>query len=188
MGIRQVPFSRELYIEQADFMENAPKKFFRLSVGREVRLRYAYFVTCTDVVKDTDGSVVELRCRYDPETQGGNAPDGRKVKGTIHWVSAAHALTASVRLYDYLFNQENPDDVPDGEGTFLDNLNPDSLEVLSAAKVEPVLAEASSGDHFQFERNGYFFVDPVDSGPGKPEFNRTATLRDTWAKVMEKRR
>jgi glutaminyl-tRNA synthetase len=188
MGTRQVPFSRELYIEQADFMENAPKKFFRLSVGREVRLRYAYFVTCTDVVKDTSGNVVELRCRYDPETQGGNAPDGRKVKGTIHWVSAAHALTASVRLYDYLFNKENPDDVPDGEGTFLDNLNPDSLEVLSEVKVEPILAEASSGDHFQFERNGYFFVDPVDSGPGKPKFNRTATLRDTWAKVKGKRR
>ena len=193
MGVRKVPFSRELYIEQDDFMEDAPKKFFRLSVGREVRLRYAYFVTCTDVVKDAAGNVVELRCTYDPETRGGNAPDGRKVKGTIHWVSAAHAHEAEVRLYDHLFSKENPDDAP-GEpasaggttGTFLDNLNPHSLEELSDAKLEPSLAEAEPGSHFQLERNGYFFADPVDSKLGVPIFNRTATLRDTWAKVKGK--
>jgi len=182
MGTRIVPFSRELYIEQDDFMEDAPKKFFRLSVGREVRLRYAYFITCTDIVKDASGNVVELRCTYDSETKGGNAPDGRKVKGTIHWVSAPHALDAEVRLYDHLFKAENPDAAPDG-GTFLDNINPDSLEVLADAKLEPSLAEANGDEHFQFERNGYFFVDPLDSKPGKPVFNRTATLRDTWAKM-----
>jgi glutaminyl-tRNA synthetase len=186
MGSRQVPFSRELYIEQADFMEDAPKKFFRLSVGREVRLRYAYFITCTEVVKDAAGNVVELRCTYDPATKGGNAPDGRKVKGTIHWVSAAHALNAEVRLYDHLFSVENPDVPAAAEGTFLDNLNPTSLEVLSEAQVEPDLTEASSGTHFQFERNGYFFVDPIDSQPGKPIFSRTTTLRDTWAKEKGK--
>jgi len=182
LGTRRLPFSRELYVEQADFMEDAPKKFFRLSVGREVRLRYAYFITCTDVVKDAAGQVVELRCTYDPATRGGNAPDGRKVKGTIHWVSAQHAVDAEVRLYDHLFRGENPDDVPEG-GTFLDNINPHSLEVLTDAKLEPSLAEAERGEHFQFERNGYFFVDPVDSAEGKPVFNRTATLRDTWKKV-----
>ncbi len=195
MGTRKVPFSRELYIEQADFMEDAPKKFFRLSVGREVRLRYAYFVTCTEVIKDESGNVVELRCTYDPKTKGGNAPDGRKVKGTIHWVSAAEAYTTKVRLYDHLFNKENPDE-PAGEpasaggaesGTFLDNLNPNSLEVLPAAKLEPSLAGAEPGTHYQFERSGYFYVDPIDSQPGNPVFNRTATLRDTWAKVKGKR-
>ena len=182
LGTRRLPFSRELYVEQADFMEDAPKKFFRLSVGREVRLRYAYFITCTEVVKDAAGQVVELRCTYDPATRGGNAPDGRKVKGTIHWVSTRHAVDAEVRLYDHLFRGENPDDVPEG-GTFLDNINPHSLEVLTDAKLEPSLAEAERGEHFQFERNGYFFVDPVDSAEGKPVFNRTATLRDTWKKV-----
>jgi glutaminyl-tRNA synthetase len=185
-GTRQVPFSREIYVEQADFMEDAPKKFFRLSVGREVRLRYAYFITCTEVIKDEAGNVVELRCTYDPETKGGNAPDGRKVKGTIHWVSAQHALNAEVRLYDYLFNEENPGKTPEG-GSFLDNLNPNSLEVLSDAQLEPSLAEASAGTHYQFERNGYFFADPIDSQAGKPVFNRTATLRDTWAKLKNKR-
>ncbi len=181
-GTRKVPFSRELYVEQADFMEDAPRKFFRLSVGREVRLRYAYFITCNEVIKDEAGNVVELRCTYDPETKGGNAPDGRKVKGTIHWVSAQHALNAEVRLYDHLFSAENPGKSPEG-GSFLDNLNPDSLEVLTDAKLEPSLSEAQSGDHVQFERNGYFFVDPIDSKPGKPVFNRTATLRDSWAKA-----
>jgi len=172
MGTREVPFSRELYIEQSDFMEDAPKKFFRLSVGREVRLRYAYFITCTEVVKDDAGNVVELRCTYDPETKGGNAPDGRKVKGTIHWVSAEHAMQAEVRLYDHLFDCESPDD-----GAFLENLNANSLEVLSEAMLEPSLAEAELGTRFQFERTGYFYVDPVDSRGGKPKFNRTATLR-----------
>ncbi len=181
MGARTVPFSREIYVEQADFMEDAPRKFFRLSVGCEVRLRYAYFITCTEVVKDPDGNVIELRCTYDPETKGGNAPDGRKVKGTIHWVSAEHALSAEVRLYDHLFAVEEPGKAPEG-GTFLDNLNPDSLEILSGAQVEPSLASAKPGSQFQFERNGYFFVDPIDSKPGEPIFNRTATLRDGWKK------
>lgn len=185
LGTRKVPFSREIYVEQDDFMEDAPKKFFRLSVGREVRLRYAYFITCTDVVKDKDGNVVELRCTYDPETKGGNAPDGRKVKGTIHWVSAAEAIDAEVRVYDHLFQEENPDAAPEG-GTFLDNLNPNSVEILTGAKLEPSLAEAEPGSHFQFERTGYFFVDPVDSALGKPVFNRTVGLRDTWAKVKKK--
>ena len=185
MGTRSVPFSRELYIERDDFMEDAPKKFFRLSVGREVRLRYAYFITCTDIVKDDDGNVVEVRCTYDPETKGGNAPDGRKVKGTIHWVSAQHAVNAEVRLYDHLFQVENPDDVP-SDGTFLDNLNPSSAEVLADARLEPSLAAVEPGSHCQFERNGYFFVDPIDSTTGKPVFNRTVTLRDTWAKVKKR--
>ncbi|MCA9230041.1 MAG: glutamine--tRNA ligase/YqeY domain fusion protein [Planctomycetales bacterium] len=181
MGTRQIPFSREIYVEQDDFMEDAPKKFFRLSVGREVRLRYAYFITCTDLVKDSDGNIVELRCTYDPATKGGNAPDGRKVKGTIHWVSAPHAVNASVRLYDHLFAVEEPGKAPAG-GTFLDNLNPNSLELLADAQLEPALRDAEPGSQFQFERNGYFFVDPVDSKPGKPVFNRTATLRDSWTK------
>jgi glutaminyl-tRNA synthetase len=208
MGVRTVPFSRELYIERDDFMEDAPKKFFRLSPGREVRLRYAYFITCTDVVKDKAGNVVELRCSYDPETRGGNAPDGRKVKGTIHWVSAAHAVTAPVRLYDHLFKTEFPDEssrhtpsavtepsmdeadgtqsVPATESTWLDNINPNSLEVVRDAKLEPSLAEAGPGSHFQFERLGYFFTDPVDSKPGQPVFNRTVALRDPWAKEAKK--
>lgn len=185
MGTRKVPFSRELWVEADDFMENAPKNFFRLSVGREVRLRYAYFITCTDVVKDKDGNVVELRCTYDPATHGGNAPDGRKVKGTIHWVSALHAHSATVRLYDHLCNTENPDDVPDGK-TWLDNINPKSLEVIPDAKIEPALAVAGPGVHFQFERLGYFFTDPKDIQTGRPVFNRTVTLRDTWAKESAK--
>ena len=186
LGTREVPFSREIYVEQDDFMEDAPKKFFRLSVGREVRLRYAYFITCTKAIKDKEGNVVELRCTYDPETKGGNAPDGRKVKGTIHWVSAQHAVNTEVRLYDYLFREENPGKFTEG-GSFLDDINPNSLEVLSDAKLEPSLGEAVAGSHYQFERNGYFFADPVDSKAGKPVFNRTATLRDTWAKLRKKR-
>ncbi len=185
LGTRTVPFSRELYVERDDFMEDAPKKFFRLSVGREVRLRYAYFITCTDVVKDASGNVVELRCTYDPETKGGNAPDGRKVKGTIHWVSAAHAIESEVRLYDHLFEVENPDEAEEGK-TFLDNLNPNSVEILAAAKLEPSLESAEKGSHFQFERNGYFFVDPIDTTADKLVFNRTTTLRDTWAKVKKR--
>ncbi len=205
LGTRQVPFSRELYIEADDFMEDAPKRFFRLAPGREVRLRYAYFITCTDVVKDKSGNITELRCTYDPATRGGNAPDGRKVKGTIHWVSAPHAIAAELRLYDHLFKTEYPDEVPSrsGEpsrtgadpstarlaaptGTFLDNINPDSLEIVRNAKLEPSLTGAAPGQHFQFERLGYFFTDPVDSKPSRPVFNRTATLRDTWAKVAAK--
>jgi glutaminyl-tRNA synthetase len=185
MGTRTVPFTRELYIEADDFMEDAPKKFFRLAPGREVRLRYAYFITCTDVVKDKDGKIVELRCNYDPATRGGNAPDGRKVKGTIHWVSATEAASAEIRVYDHLFKTEHPDDAPEGK-TFLDNINPDSLEIVRNAKLEPSLANAKPGEHFQFERLGYFFTDPVDSKPGKPVFNRTSTLRDTWAKESGK--
>jgi glutaminyl-tRNA synthetase len=185
MGTRILPFSRELWIEADDFMEDAPKNFYRLSVGREVRLRYAYFITCTEVVKDKEGNVIELHCTYDPATHGGNAPDGRKVKGTIHWVSALHAHSATVRLYDHLCNTENPDDVPEGK-TWLDTINPKSLEVISDAKIEPSLAEAGPGAHFQFERLGYFFTDPKDSQPGRPVFNRTVTLRDTWAKEAAK--
>ena len=177
-GARKVPFSRELYIERDDFMEDPPKKFFRLAPGREVRLRYGYFITCTGVVKDEAGEVVELRCTYDPETRGGQSPDGRKVKGTIHWVSASHAVEAEVRLYEHLFTSERPDE----EADFLSTLNPDSLEVVANAKVEPSLADARPGERFQFERLGYFAVDP-DSEPGSPVFNRTVSLRDTWAKV-----
>jgi len=179
-GKRIVPFSREVYVEQDDFQEDAPRKYFRLSVGREVRLRYAYLVTCTGVVKDDDGNVIEVRCTYDPESKGGNAPDGRKVKGTIHWVSAKHAVDAEVRLYDRLFSQESPDDVPEGQD-WKDGLNPESLEILSGAKLEPSLATAEPGTRFQFERTGYFCVDQ-DSTPENLAFNRTATLRDSWAK------
>jgi glutaminyl-tRNA synthetase len=179
-GKRIIPFSREVYVEQDDFLEDAPRKYFRLSPGREVRLRYAYLVTCTGVVKDDDGNVIEVRCTYDPESKGGNAPDGRKVKGTIHWVSAKHAVDAEVRLYDRLFSLESPDDVPEGQD-WKDGLNPDSLEVLSDAKLEPSLAAAEPGARFQFERNGYFCVDQ-NSSSEKLTFNRTATLRDSWAK------
>ncbi len=182
-GTRQVPFSRVLYIEQDDFREDPPKKFFRLAPGREVRLRYAYFIKCTDVVTDQEGQVVELRCSYDPDTRGGNAPDGRKVKATIHWVSAAHALPAKVRLYDHLFDKPNPDDTEPGQD-WLSNLNPNSLEEIPQAQLEPSLAAAKVGDRFQFERNGYFCVDP-DSGPQQLVFNRTVTLRDTWAKIAK---
>jgi glutaminyl-tRNA synthetase len=182
-GTRKVPFSRELYIEREDFMEEPPKKFFRLAPGREVRLRYAYFVTCTDVVKDSDGNIVELHCTYDPATRGGDAPDGRKVKSTLHWVSAVHALQAEVRLYDSLFTQENPDDVAEGQD-FTSSLNPNSLEILSSCIVEPSLAEAKSLNRFQFERLGYFCVDP-DSTKNRLIFNRTVGLRDTWAKIQK---
>jgi glutaminyl-tRNA synthetase len=182
MGTRKVPFSRVLYVEREDFRKEAPKKWFRLAPGREVRLRYAYFVTCVDAVKDpATGEVVELRCTYDPASRGGNSPDGRKVRGTLHWVSAAHAVEAEVRLYDRLFLTDNPDDAGDGSN-FLSNLNPRSLETLSACRVEPCLASAKPGDRFQFERQGYFCVD-VDSIPGRPVFNRTVPLRDSWAKI-----
>ncbi|MEX0703777.1 MAG: glutamine--tRNA ligase/YqeY domain fusion protein [Planctomycetales bacterium] len=183
-GTRKVPFSRELYIEREDFLEEAPKKFFRLAPGREVRLRYAYFITCTGVVKDADGEVVELRCTYDPATRGGDAPDGRKVKATLHWVSAPHALPAEVRLYDNLFVKEDPQDVDEGQ-TYRDNLNRDSLEVLSDCRLEPNLAGKAPGFHCQFERLGYFCVDP-DGTSEKPVFNRAVTLKDTWAKEQKK--
>ena len=184
-GTRKVPFSRVLYIEREDFMEEPPKKFFRLAPGREVRLRYAYFVTCTGVVKDpATGEVVELHCTYDPATRGGDAPDGRKVKATLHWVSAAHALEAEVRLYDHLFAKPDPDDVPEGQD-WTANLNPKSLEVLSGCRVEPGLAGAAPGTRVQFERLGYFCVDP-DSAPGRLVFNRTVTLKDAWAKIQRK--
>jgi glutaminyl-tRNA synthetase len=183
-GTRMVPFSKVLYIERDDFMENPVPKFYRLAPGREVRLRYAYFIRCTDVVKDEAGNIVEIHATYDPATRGGDAPDGRKVKATLHWVSAAHAIAAEVRLYDRLFKAKNPLQVEDGKD-WLDNLNPESLVVLTDCKLEPSLAEASPGDRFQFERVGYFCVDP-DSKPGRPVFNRTATLRDTWAKIKKR--
>jgi glutaminyl-tRNA synthetase len=182
-GTRKVPFSRELYIEQEDFMEEPPKKFYRLSPGREVRLRYAYFITCTDVVKDAGGQIVELHCTYDPATRGGDAPDGRKVKSTLHWVSASHALDAEARLYDHLFSKEDPDDVAEGED-FKSNLDPSSLEILSSCRVEPSLSKAKPGSRYQFERLGYFCVDP-DSSEDKLVFNRTVSLRDTWAKIQK---
>jgi len=183
-GTRRIPFSRVLYIERDDFMENPPKKFFRLAPGSEVRLRYAYFVTCTDVVKDARGEIVEIRCTHDPATRGGAAPDGRKVKGTIHWVSEQHAIDAEVRLYDHLFSKPDPDDVEEGQD-WVSNLNPDSLEILTGCKLEPSLATAQAGDGFQFERVGYFCVDP-DSTSAGAVFNRTVTLRDTWAKILRK--
>lgn len=181
-GTRQVPFSRELYIERADFMENPPKKFFRLSPGTEVRLRYAYFVRCEEVIHDAAGNVTELRCTYDPLSRGGNSPDGRKVKSTIHWVSAQHAVTAEVRLFDRLFRTIDPNDVAEG-GSWKDNLNPDSLQVVTAY-LEPELGKAQLGDKYQFERLGYFALDP-DTTADKLVFNRTATLKDTWAAQKE---
>jgi glutaminyl-tRNA synthetase len=185
-GVRKVPFSREIYIERDDFMENPPKKFFRLAPGREVRLRYAFFVTCTDVVKDdASGEIIELRCTYDPATRGGDAPDGRKVKATLHWVSAAHAVEAEVRLYDRLFNKPNPDEKEAGK-TYKDFINPAALEVLSGCKLEPCLADVGSGYFCQFERLGYFCVDARDSRPGALVFNRTVTLRDAWTKIQKK--
>ena len=181
MGTRTLPFSREIYIERFDFMENPPKKFFRLGLGREVRLRYAYFITCQSVVKDEKtGEILEVHCTYDPETYGGNAPDGRKVKGTIHWVSAAQALQCKIRLYDRLFSVENPD--ADKEVDFKEHLNPDSLNLLSNCMVEPSLADLTPGTCVQFERQGYFCIDTKDSKPGVPVFNRTVGLRDSWAK------
>ena len=183
-GTRTVPFSREIYIEQEDFRENPPKQYFRLSPGREVRLRYGYFVTCTSVIKDESGQPVELRCTYDPATRGGNAPDGRKVKATIHWVSASHAVEGEARLYDTLFTKENPNDLEEGQ-EFTDLLNPNSLEVVNGCKLEPSLADSAPGAGYQFERLGYFCVDP-DSKPGCLVFNRTVALRDTWAKIEKK--
>ena len=184
-GSRTVPFSRELYIEQDDFREVPPKQYFRLSPGREVRLRYGYFITCTGVVKDSSGQVTELRCTYDPATRGGNAPpDGRKVKSTIHWVSAQHAIGAEARLYETLFTKENPNDLEEGQ-EFTDLLNPNSLEVVTGCKLEPSLAGATPGASYQFERLGYFCAD-LDSAPGALIFNRTVALRDTWAKIEKK--
>ncbi len=184
MGSRKVPFSRVLYIEQDDFREDPPKQYFRLAPGREVRLRYGYFVTCTSVVKDAAGQVTEIHCTYDPATRGGNAPDGRKVKSTIHWVSAEHAIDAEVRLYDTLFTREDPNQVEEGQ-EFTANLNPQSLEVVTGAKLEPSLRGAAAGSSYQFERLGYFAVDP-NTTPDKPVFNRTVALRDTWAKIEKK--
>jgi glutaminyl-tRNA synthetase len=183
-GTRKVPFSRELYIERWDFHEDPPKKYFRLAPGREVRLRYGYYITCQKVVKNDKGEILELHCTYDPETRGGSAPDGRKVRGTIHWVSAPHAIEATVRLYDHLFHKPDPSQVEEGK-TWRDNLNPKSIEVLTGCKLEPGLANAQPGERVQFERKGYFCVDTVDSAPGKPIFNRTVTLRDSWAKIQK---
>jgi len=188
MGTRKVSFSRELYIERDDFREDPPKQFYRLAPGREVRLRYAYFITCQEVVRDEKtGEVVELRCTYDPATRGGDSPDGRKVKATLHWVSAAQAVQAEVRLYDRLFLNPNPAGAKEG-GDFRASLNPQSLEVLNPCWVEPGWRGTQTGNHYQFERLGYFCPDKLDSTPGKPVFNRTATLRDTWARIEEKQK
>jgi glutaminyl-tRNA synthetase len=183
-GTRKVPFSRELYIERDDFMEDPPKKFYRLAPEREVRLRYAYFIRAVDAIKDAAGTIIELRCEYDPATRGGDAPDGRKVKATLHWVSAARALDAEVRLYDRLFTAPDPEVAPDGQD-FTVNLNPNSLEVLTGCKVEPSLAGAQPGDLIQFERQGYFTPD-LDSTADRLVFTLTVVLRDTWAKIQEK--
>ncbi len=185
MGTRKIPFSRVLYIERDDFREDPPRKFYRLAPGREVRLRYAYFITCVDVVKDENGEVIELHCTYDPETRGGDAPDGRKVKGTLHWVSADHALQAEVRLYDRLFLSEDPESKEGGD--FVSDLNPDSLTVLADCRVEPSLEGAAVGSRYQFERKGYFCVDP-DSADSKLVFNQTLSLRDSWAKIEKARK
>ncbi len=179
-GTREVPFTRDLYIEQDDFREDAPRKYFRLKPGGEVRLKHAYFIRCDEIVKDAVGAVTELRCTYDPESRGGSSPDGRKVQGTLQWVSAAHAAKVEVRLYDNLFRVPFPEE---GGADFLDNLNPDSLEVITGALVEPALGQVAPGYRCQFMRHGYFFADPIDSRPGAPVFNRTATLKDSWAKL-----
>jgi glutaminyl-tRNA synthetase len=181
---RKIPFSREIFIERDDFMEEPPKGYFRLSPGKEVRLKHAYFITCVSVVRGPDGEIAELRCRYDPTTRGGDAPDGRKVKGTLHWVSAPHAVQAEVRLYDHLFTLKNMDEMEEGKD-YRDYLNPDSVEVLSGCRLEPRLAEAGEGGRFQFLRHGYFSVDPA-SRPGKPVFNRIVSLKDSWAKFQQK--
>ncbi len=183
-GTRQVPFSREIYIEQDDFRELPPPKYYRLSPGKEVRLRNAYFITAQSVEKDAAGNIVEVHCTYDPASRGGNSPDGRKVKSTMHWVSAPHAISAEIRLYDKLFSKADPGDFEEGQ-SFLSNLNPNSLEILSGARLEPSLAGARVEEHFQFERVGYFCVDP-DSAPGRLVFNRTLPLKDTWAKIEKK--
>ncbi|MCE5330041.1 glutamine--tRNA ligase/YqeY domain fusion protein [bacterium] len=180
-GTRKIPFSKIIYIEKDDFMENPPSKFFRLSPGREVRLRYAYFIKCIDIIKDKDGTILELHCTYDPSTKGGDAPDGRKVKATLHWVSAGHCIQAEARLYDKLFIKENPLKT-DGDCNFKDNLNPDSLRIIDSCKIEPSLSSAKPGNIYQFERLGYFCVDP-DTTNDKIVFNRTATLKDEWAKI-----
>lgn len=183
MGTRKVPFSKILYIDQSDFREDPPKKYFRLAPGREVRLRYAYYITCVDIVKDdSTGKITEIHCTYDPESRGGYTPDGRKVRGTIHWVSTKHAINAEIRLYDRLFKFPEPASQK-GEVGFKDALNPDSLIILTSALLEPSLVNAKKGDHFQFERVGYFYVDHIDSAEGAPVFNRTVSLRDTWAKI-----
>jgi glutaminyl-tRNA synthetase len=182
-GTRMIPFSRVLYIERDDFMENPPKQFYRLAPGREVRLRYAYFITCREAVKDAGGEIVELRCAYDPATKGGDAPDGRKVKATLHWVSASHALGAEVRLYEHLLLKEDPNDAGE-DADWKSKLNPNSLEILSSCKMEPSLAGKAPGFSCQFERLGYFCVDP-DTGKEKAVFNRTVSLRDTWAKMQK---
>ena len=188
LGKRKLPFSREILVEQDDFMEDAPRKFFRLSPGREVRLKHAYYVTCVSVVKDDQtGDVIELHCTYDPATRGGWSDDGRKVKGTLHWVSAAHAIPAEVRLYDHLFTRENPADEKEGR-SFKDCLNPESLTTLSGCMLEPSLKDARPGTYYQFLRQGYFFLDEVDTTDNRPVFNRTATLRDTWAKIQKKKK
>jgi glutaminyl-tRNA synthetase len=184
-GTRLVPFSRELYIEQEDFRDVPPPKYHRLYPGNEVRLRAAYIIKCEKAVKDPAGNVIELHCTYDPETRSGGPAANRRVKGTIHWVSARHAVDAEIRLYDRLFKCENPDDVPAG-ATFLSNLNPGSLHVLAGCKVEPMLGAVSPGSRFQFERVGYFCADAKDSRPGKPVFNRTVSLKDTWAKIEQR--
>ncbi|MFW5730909.1 MAG: glutamine--tRNA ligase/YqeY domain fusion protein [Desulfonatronovibrionaceae bacterium] len=187
MGTRLVPFSRELYIERDDFMEDPPRKFFRLAPGREVRLRYAYFITCTHVLKDQNsGEIQEIHCTYDPATRGGDAPDGRKVKATLHWVSAAHAVKARVRLYDRLFSKANPGEDEKKGVDFVSHINPDSLKVAKSCFAEPSLAKVNPGEKFQFERLGYFCVDP-DSEPGRPVFNRTVTLRDAWARIQKRK-
>lgn len=183
-GTRKVPFSKVIYIERDDFMENPHPKFYRLAPGREIRLRYAYFIKCVDVVKDKDGNIVELRCTYDPATKGGNAPDGRKVKATLHWVSAKHAFEAEVRLYEHLFLKPDPDDVPEG-GSWKDNINPNSLIVLTDCKLEPALKNLKVGDRVQFERQGYFCVDP-DTNSERMVFNRTVSLKDDWSKIKAK--
>ena len=185
-GTRKVPFSKVLYIEQDDFMEDAPKKFFRLAPGREVRLRYAYFIRCDEVIKDAEGNIIELRCSYDPATRGGDAPDGRKVKATLHWVAAEQALDAEVRLYEHLFTKEDPEQTEDGQD-FTANINPDSLQILTGCKVEPSLKDTEPLQRCQFERLGYFCADP-DSTAGKLVFNRTVTLKDTWAKLQKKQK
>ena len=183
-GKRKIPFTKELYIEKSDFMEDAPKKFFRLTLGKEVRLRYAFFITCTKVIKNESGEVIELRCFYDPNTKGGSAPDGRKVKGTLHWVSADRSIPAEVRLYDRLFTSENPGKVPDGDH-FSDNLNPDSLKILKDCRIEPAISSIKKSITIQFERQGYFCLDQIDSTPNDLVFNRTVPLRDSWKKIHD---
>jgi len=186
-GIRKIPFSREIFIEREDFREDAPSKWFRLAPGKEVRLKHAYYITCTEVIKDDSGLITELKCTYDPLSKGGWAQDGRKVKGTLHWVSAEHSIPAEVRMYDHLFLTANPEDTPEGQD-FTVNLNPKSLEILTTCRMEPGLAGASAGERYQFLRKGYFCLDPKHSQPGKLVFNQTTGLKDSWAKIEENKR